>query len=203
MSVSGAGSQARIRRRSPGRTCRAPGVTAHPGDDPDRHRAEHALLAGPRVGGGDRLDLVVRKNRAIRAWCAPSVPWSCSTSQSTANSCQSRIPPSATSATATRLARPQRGSTLPSAVTGTHTLMLNASSPGQEPRRARHPPDHDQTSRKSLPGIPGPDWMHHESAARASCAVWQGRQSVWSCRAGRDGWSLVTRIYNLRAFGTS
>ena len=63
-------------------------------------------------------------------------------SQSTANSCQSWIAPSAASATATRLARSQRGSTCPSAVTGTHPhaeRLLAASSRSRRPTACRAP----------------------------------------------------------------
>ena len=75
-------------RRYPSRTRAVPVVTrregrrgciaAQAGDDPGRHRAGHALDDGPHMVNSDRLDLVSRRNRAARAWWAPSVPWSSS-----------------------------------------------------------------------------------------------------------------------------
>src|ERR1019366_1095413 len=45
--------------RSPGRACRAAGVPAKTVDDPNRHRAEHALHARTHMVDSDRLHLVV------------------------------------------------------------------------------------------------------------------------------------------------
>ena len=44
---------------SPGRAGRAAGVAAQAGDDPDRHRGEHALHPRPHVVNADRLDPVI------------------------------------------------------------------------------------------------------------------------------------------------
>ena len=46
-------------KTSPGRAGRAAGVAAQTGDDPDRHRTEHPLHAGPRMVNADRLDPVI------------------------------------------------------------------------------------------------------------------------------------------------
>jgi hypothetical protein len=55
-------------RRSHGREGRPAGIAAPAGGDPDRHRGEHALHAGPHVMDSDRLDLVVPQEP-----CDPSV----------------------------------------------------------------------------------------------------------------------------------
>jgi hypothetical protein len=46
-------------RASPSRAGRAAGVAAQTDDDPDRHRTEHALHAGPHMVNANRLDPVI------------------------------------------------------------------------------------------------------------------------------------------------
>jgi hypothetical protein len=108
---------------------RAAGIPAKTSDGPYRHRIEHVLHARADVVHGDGLDLVFAQEPRHPGVRAPSVPWSCSVPQPTVNSCQPRISPAVTSATATRSALPHRGSTWPSALPGTHALTSNASSP--------------------------------------------------------------------------
>src|SRR5665811_68142 len=64
-----------------------------------------------------------RRNVTTRAWCEPGGPSSCSRLQETSTTCQLMISPSTTSARATQSARPQRGSIMPSLVTGAQKIM--------------------------------------------------------------------------------
>jgi len=112
------------------------GIAAHASDDPDGHRAEHALHTRSHMLGGDRLDLVVPQEPCDPGMMSALGALVMEGSQETANSCQSRIWPPVTSATATRSVQPQRGSTSPSAVIATHTDAASGRHSWQRPMPA-------------------------------------------------------------------